>query len=341
MKKMISVVLVCLMTAALLGGCAGSSADAVLDLGQEPMVEERVYPYSDGAVPLDFNAPAEGYMKFIAYDATEYTLAPDDICRLFVQAGEGDTIEITDGMTQAVAVKKGTNRMTFTAQAVMPTAVSLSWVYVPAGDTAAMKPDELGMLGTAVAEDGKAVFALTVEKTGLYDLFATEACTYEWDCRFRITDSNGTAVTGDVVIHGSEWSSRKVFLQPGDYTVTVEGLQAIGLCRAMQGTVYDVPVVTDAEPHTLPVTLGFNAGMEGVRTVTLPATDKDVEIAFAADGAGSYYDSVQGAEVKITGPAGVVYEEYVEDASTIAVQAHDKDYTMTVTTNDSCVVTLK
>lgn len=347
-KAFVLMLLATLLVCGLFVGCS-SPADIAesIDLADTPVKESFTVELKNGgrSAIIVFDVPKDGFFKLIAFDSTEYDIYPDEICRIFAELPSG-RIEITDGMTESVAVKAGRLKVIFTFKdkSKMMKSLSVGWAY--AADSKVMLiPDKQAV---AVAKNGKAEFSLSLEKPSLIKIRPAEACVFDTDCGFYITDSKGQKATNDIFIHATEWSYSRLFLDAGEYTVTVNRLSGIGVCSVEVYESFDSISTSQSEGLTVPATLGFNSLIDGQRSLSFSADGKDKYLRFEAEGSGTFYDSEQEVALAIFGPDGnevnLSSDEYDADNGSFAgamrldISKWQGNYSIMLTTNDSCVV---
>lgn len=353
MKRFVALFSAALILCSLLSGCSDDPLGTVFvsyshSLADEPVVNEKIFELEGNAnaIRIDFEVPEAGYIKMNGYDMTNYKEWPDEEPTAFVDFIDKDgkalfeDVEISYGYVDKYLLDAGkvTAEITFKNASSQMNRVALSWAFAPENtETAELTLDEAS---AAVAdENGTARFSLVTDSHGVYNVSASEACVDEWDCSFRIENENGENVSGDLSIHGTEWTSRVVFLPKGTYTVIVSEIESVASCTVQKfGDGEDV-ILEDEENLTVPVTFGFTLLNCGERKAKFTADGSATSLYIVTGGSETYYDSTHTTDVRITDSDGnVVFEETCEDIHNVDISEYSGEYTITIIPNGSCVV---
>lgn len=354
MKKLFVFLNIALLLCCMMSGCSDYGNDTPdtysFSFAEIPTADEKVFELTDAdTLSISFEIPETGYIKMVGYDSTEYTDWPDEIAEIYVdfkdESGNAlyEKVRITEGYTEKYSFEAGkiTADISVENQPAKMDRIALSWAFA-ADNYEPVAVDYETKSAASADENGVARFSLNVEKDSLVRIFPAEACIYESDCSFYVENSSGERVTGDMSIHGTEWTSRLVFLTKGDYIIAVSGIEAVASCKARVEKAYNDIQLADAEGLSVPVTFGFNALNSGERTAAFTADGTSKYLVIKAEGANTFYDSVQTIDVVITDADGnVVIESYGEndfDETRFDISEFSGEYTVTVSTSDSCVV---
>lgn len=355
MKKLSVFLCVALLLCCMMSGCSDKNLEAMssysFSLAEVPVADAKSLELSDtGVISINFDVPEKGFIKMIAYDNTEYMVWPDEIAELYADFKDEngkilyDNIRISDGYFEKYSFEAGmvTVDITIENKPAKMECIALSWAF--AADNYEPVAVDYETKSVAVAdENGIARFSFTVENDSLVRIFPAEACIFESDCSFYVETKDGERVTGDMSIHGTEWSSRLAFLTKGDYVAVVSGIEAVAECRVREEKSYNDIQLADAEGLTVPVTFGFNALNSGERTATFTA-DGSKYLAVTAIGANTYYDSVQTYSIVITDAEGNVViesgDENDTDETRFDISEFSGEYIVTVSASD-CVIEIK
>lgn len=354
MKKISVFLCVVLLLCCMMSGCSdyGSGAPDTysFSLVEIPVADEKSFELSDtGTISINFEVPETGFIKMIAYDSTEYIDWPDEIAELYADFKDEsgnilyENIRISEGYTEKYSFEAGkiTVDITIENQPVKMERIALSWAFA-ADNYEPVAVDYETKSAASADENGVARFSLTVENDSLVRIFPAEACIYESDCSFYVETKDGERVTGDMSIHGTEWTSRLAFLTKGDYVIAVSGIEAVASCKVREEKAYSDIQLADAEGLSVPVAFGFNALNSGDRTASFVADGTSKYLAVTAIGSNTYYDSVQSIGITITDADGNVvaetYDENDTDETRFDISEFSGEYTVTVSASDSCVV---
>lgn len=353
MKNLSVFLILTLLMGIMLSGCGGNENTVnSFSLAETPVADEKSFKLSEsGTVSIDFEVPETGLIKMVAYDSTEYVEWPDEIAEIYVDFKDEsgkiiyEKIRITDGYTDKYSLDSGkiTADITVKNQPVRMERIALSWAFA-ADKHEPVSVDYETKAAAPADKNGVARFAFSVDKPSLVRIFPSEACIYESDCSFYIENSNGEKITGDISIHGTEWSSRLVFLTEGDYVIAVSGIEAVASCKVREEKAYSDIQLTDAESLSVPVTFGFDALSSGERKAKFTA-DGSKYLAVETLGVNTFYDSVHTVYVEITDADGNIVaqsdeEECISDETRIDISSLSGEYTVTVSASGPCVAAL-
>lgn len=315
------------------------SVDYSFSLKTMPVVSEMPFN-STGKKPIyiEYEALSDGIFKLLAYDdssdgATLYVDIQDKNKKTLAKG-----IEISGENGADFEVEKGSIIVkVYTKQAPADmNEISLYWAFAD-NNNAACKLS-LGVPSATRVKSGNANFTFSLDENSLISVTPLEACTYETDCDFYIKDASGEKVTDDIMIHGTEWISRKVFLPKGDYTVVVTGLRKVAACSIKAEKVYKDIILSSETVGELPVVFGYTSKNKGERKVKFNADGMDA-IVVKPDGVNTYYDCEQAVEVKLLDGTGTaVITETCEGETNIDVSKLNGEYTLIVTADETCVV---
>lgn len=355
MKKYIVLLSVILIITAAFTGCSDKNSKPVFasysySLAETPVITDKVFRFDEktNSIELEFEVPEAGYIKMSGYDSTDYKEWPEDEVLTFVDFRDSNgkilykDIEITYGYADKYLFKAGkiTAEITFKNATKEMDQATVSWAFAPEKADAVKIADGKG--GAAVAdENGVARFTFVAESAGVYNITPTEACISEYDCTFRIENENGENLSGELMIHGTEWISRVVFLPEGSYTVVVSEISAIASCLVKQIGSGENIVFEDKEGLTVPVTFGFTLLNCSERHAKFTADGTAKSLYVVTGGSETYYDSYHSVDVVITDQTGkVVLEETCENLHNIDISEFSGEYTITLIPNGTCVVEL-
>lgn len=339
-------VLILSLMMGMLNGCANGTVEGTVSLAKEPVAEEKIFEMAGtDTLELAFTLPEAGGLKLLIYDATDYEEEPEEYpegtLSFYDEEGEVlyEGLPVTDGYIDRCSFEAGevTARIIFSGETEKLGAVAVSWAYAPERKTpTALKSGETT---TAMADTkGKAVFTAEIESAGLYTLSPAEACIYESDCYFTVKDETGKAVTERLMIHGTEWNSRTVFLPKGTYTVEVEGVQTVVTCKLEMKE----PIDLESDGVVLiPGALGFTTPGQSTLSATFTTYRDKTTLTATADGIGTYYDSEQPFTLQVLDSAGkTVVKEECEGSGSWEIGKLNGDYTVHVTSNGGSLVKL-
>lgn len=351
MKKLLAVFIAVLILCGAMSGCNGEiAADYTYSFDGNTFARETVFDLNaSGNVVFRFELPEKGAIKMVAYDATDYEIWPDEIPGIFVdfKNENGKTlfenVQIDSGYISKYIFEKGSvfAEIKIENKPEKMKKLAVSWAY--AVDNLEPAYLELENETAAVAdENGVARFSLYVDKPSLVRVYPAEACIYESDCSFYIETANGERATGDLSIHGTEWSSRLAFLDKGEYVIVVSGIDAVASCKVKAEKTYTAIQLDDADGMTVPVAFGLNNLNSGERNVKFVADGSEKYFVVETKGSGTFYDSVHCVEVVITDESGKVVaqsdEEYISDETVIDISGLKGEYTATLSASGTCVM---
>ncbi len=351
MKRIIALFSVILILCTGFAGCSGKKPDYVyhsVSLAETPVANEKVFDLTGNksTIKIDFDLPEAGYIKMLGYDSSDYVEWPEEEILLFVDFKDKDgnvlynDVEITNGYVDKYLFDAGKviAEITFKNAPKNMTQTTLSWAFAAQRS----EPVELTVGKDAAAsadENGIAKFSLVTDSNGVYKVASSEACIYESDCTFRIENENGENVSGDLMIHGTEWTSRTVFLPAGKYTVIVSEISTVASCKAEKIGSGENVILEDMPNLTVPVTFGFTLLNSGERSAKFTADGSAKSLYVVTGGSETYYDSVHTVDAVITDSNGnVVFEETCEDIYKIDISQYKGEYTITLTPNGTCVI---
>ena len=350
--------------------CGQKPADEIIDeIPKEPQVDVTIaedktsFEYiEDGktysvvdktSIEIPFELTEAGYFKFLAYDASdyeEYTDAYWDNMPRFEltfydqnNTAIYESIDITEGTEESYYFDVGTVEavITFQGEVAKMTDVFVSWVFAPERE----EPVILHVNEKAAAiggEDHIAEFAIHIDQDGLYKIYSSEACMFDMDTYFIIHDAEGNAMTGELLVHETEWGSRRAFLPEGDYTIAVQDYISMATCKVELEETYANIIKEEFTNLSLPATLGFTPST--LTTVEIPVnldgSMTELEIDFI--GSNTYYDSEQYFDIYIKDVSGnVIYEEVdVEGRGFWDMSEYQGDFILEVVPQESGVMNI-
>lgn len=354
MKKIFAFLLAAVLLCCSMSGCSDYGSDVPdtysFSFAETPVADEKFFELTDSdTLSLNFELPEAGYIKMIAYDSTEYIEWPEELAEIYVDFKDEkgniiyEKVRITDGYVEKYLFESGKviADISVENQPVKMERIALSWAFA-ADNYEPVVVDYETKSAAPADKNGIARFKLSVEKDSLVRIFPSEACIYESDCSFYVENANGEKVTGDISIHGTEWTSRLVFLTKGDYVIVVSEIEAAASCKVKEEKTYSNIQLADAEGLSVPVTFGFNMLNSGERTAKFTA-DGSKYLAVETLGTNTFYDSVHTVYVEITDTKGNVVarsdeEECISDETRIDISSLSGEYFVTISTNGSCVV---
>ena len=358
MKKTTALLTALLLICCLFTGCNSSTYENIqnspVSLADNPVEGEKSFEISKrGTATVVFDVPETGFIKLIAFDSTDYVEWPDETPDIYVdfKSESGKTIykniRISDGFTEKYKFDAGkvTAKITVKNRPAEMKTLNLSWAYATDNYEPVEIDYEANPVSAATAdENGISRFSLYVSKASLIRIAPTEACIYDGNCSFYVETAEGEKVTGDLSIVGTEWASRLVFLDEGEYIIVVSGIQSVASCRVAIEKTYTAICLDDADGMTVPVIFGLNALNNGERRVKFTADSSPKYLVFETKGEGTFYDSVHCINVVITDANGNIVartdeeEDGVSDETRIDISALSGEYTATVSTGGSCVI---
>lgn len=362
MKKSLAALMVAVLSVILLlSGCsAEKTADYIIDLSQTPVSTDYNMPDIEikETFRVDFIVPEAGYIKLLSYDCTEYEEWPEilpEAYATFVDENGNELypeMPVFGGYTEKYLFEAGKITAIITYKNFLEDmdSISLVWAFAPDNDEPVTVELNSDIPAAArINNKGEAKFRFTAKENAMYYFTVAEACVFESDCLFYIENSSGEKITGDLMIHGTEWSTRWAFLPKGDYTVTVFDIGAVASCKIGTERIYDNIVLQPEENLSLPVDFGFGAFNSSERTVNFTSDGSAKKLIVKAVGTNTYYDYEQGYTLKITDNNGniVLYNEddvisdyYYEGEHRFDLTGYNGEYTVTVSSNDACVVSI-
>ena len=350
MKKVLLLSVIALLMCSVLSGCAGLTggfADYSYSLNEQPVVNDLILELNgEKGVRINFELDKPGFIKLVTYDCTEYEIYPDEICESYVTFKDKNNkvlykdIDVYNGYLDKLRFDAGDviAEITFKNMPEDMAQIAVTWAY--AEDTDAVVTAKIDEYAVAATNDNKqSKYKFSLDKDSLIRVMCAEAGLFESDCKFHISDADGNKVTGDLSIHGTEWTSRLVFLPKGDYFLTVEELEAVALCKISLEETYDNIVLDDKDGLSVPVTLGFTSGQTAQRTVSFTCTKDDKYLNVEAIGTGTFYDSEQSVGVVIKDSKGkIVLEEFLDFPGYLDISQLSGTYTVCVEAQGNCVV---
>lgn len=355
MKKIPIILTVILLIGCMFAGCTDYREDNIphssFSLADNPVTEARPFELSkNGTVTVAFDVPETGYIKLNAFDCTDYTEWPDEIPDIYVdfKNENGKTIykniRISDGYVEKYKFDAGKVIAKITAEnrPAKMKKLSLSWAYA-ADNYEPVEIDYETISAAAADKNGTARFKLYVDKASLVRISPAEACVYDSDCSFYVETADGEKVTGDLSIHGTEWGSRLVFLDKGEYVLVVNEIKAVASCIVAIEKSYTAIQLDDTDGMTVPVIFGLNALNNGERTVRFTADGSQEYLVINTRGDGTFYESIHYVDVVITDESGNIVaqsdeEDCVSDETRIDISGLRGEYTATLSTGGSCVI---
>lgn len=353
MKKVSVLLTVLLFISCLFVGCSdnGNIPHSSFSLADTPIEGEKLFDLSkSGTVTIEFDVPETGYIKLVAYDGTDYIEWPDEIPDIYVdfKTESGKTlyrnISISDGYYDKYKFEAGKviAKISVKNRPAEMEKLCLSWAYATYNN----EPVDIDYetdFAAAADKNGTARFRLYVDKASLIKISPAEACVYDSDCSFHVETADGEKVSGDLSIHGTEWASRLVFLDRGEYIIVVNGIKAVASCKAVVEKSYTAIQLDDTKGMTVPVVFGLNALNNGERTVKLTADSSPKYLVIETRGEGTFYDSVHYVDTVITDASGNIVaqsdeEDCVSDETRIDISDLNGEYTVTLSTGGSCAI---
>lgn len=304
-----------------------------------PVVNEMDFEFT-GKKPLviEYEAKSSGTYKILGYDDSS---AGATLLVNIMDQGQNKLIK-----NAKISGENGTevniNAGTFYVEIFVEKApkdmgvISLSWAYAEGGVSACKLLPNIP--SATRVNNGEAVFNFSLSRASLISVSPAEACTYETDCNFYIKNPSGEKVTDSIMIHGTEWISRKVLLPKGNYTLVVTDLKSLAVCDIKIENSYDDVLFSNKTTSELPTVLGYTAVNKGERVVKFNADEID-GLLIRADGEGTYYDCEQTAEIKIIDTNGnTVKTETCEGELDIDTSELVGECLLIITADGSCVV---
>ncbi len=206
---------------------------------------------------------------------------------------------------------------------------------------------------TAKPQNGEAKFIVKASNDGMYDFTLEKKDAEEWNFKFCILNEENVNVTGEIYIHSTEWVSRSVFLQKGDYTLVVFGdevdkdiVLSIDVVNYFED---NEAVLTQTEEITAPVTLAFNALNREEKEVKISLDGNQSTLSFSAFGTGDYYEYEQQFNLRIVDEQGeevfasfdmAVEENVYEGTYKVDVTGFKGEYTAFISAYDTCTVAI-
>lgn len=347
MKKTVVFIISIIVILFLITSCSSKTGfdEYMISLADEPYVEEREFELKNnsGSLRLVFDLVQPGRVKLLVSDLTDYEVYSDEEPEFFVtfRDGEGNIIyekvSVSYGYTDNYVFGKGqvVAELTTRNKPRKMKNIAVSWAYAPENVTVG-SVDINRPTTVATDKNGVAFFDFYADKDGIYDVGVAEGCYYDGDYNFQIKNKNGKNVTDKIFIHSNEWISRKVFLEKGEYTISVDTVFSVAVCKVSVIEKYDDVIVKD--DVTLPSIIGFNAIQNGEKKAVFDAGSRDF-INICAVGSETYYDSVQTVDYRIVDSEGtVVNEGCVEENGRIDVSSLEGRHTIIFSSCGSCVV---
>ena len=345
MKRIIGIILSIALIATVFCGCGGNNAQVMLiDLEKQPAMDDKTIAFSNSdALQIDFILAEAGYIKLLAYDNTPYEEYVDytNKSKLVFTDEKGKALceyeDVSGGYVECPRFDKGTvtATITFDKRFKDMTEVCVSWGFAPDTDEAQVVEVGGSITAAKINKSKNALFKFKVNENGLYKINCGELCNFESDCTFKIEDSKGDVIADKISIHETEWYYRKLFLTKGEYIITTSGIEGVARCSVRRQeeqpsniqTLIPEMVIVD----TAPVTFGILKGDE-VINASFTANGRANRLHIYADGASTFYDSVQAYDLVIFDAKGkkVLNEEYCE-TSLWDISDYKGEYTVILT----------
>ena len=314
MKRLVaSILLICLIftLCACESGGSVTVVDETFSLADTPIVEEAAKFFdTNGAetIELNFDVPESGYIKLRAYDASENDNPDYPTATLSFIDGNGkviaDGLYADSGFIKKVKVEKGnlTARLKFSKGYEKMEKVSVMWAFAPDKDEILEVKVDGGPVVARTNDKKEATFKVNIGETGLYKVYMNESCLSEGDCAFYVK-KDGTKLTSELFIHGTEWIWRRLFLTPGEYEIVGCEIDAVAECEVKLEEKADDLQLSDVNDAELPVKVGFVMGETTERTVTFTPNDSGI-LVFEAVGSCTDNDGGQDFAVTVTDSIG-------------------------------------
>ena len=321
MKRLVAIILLfCLIFT--LCSCGKDSSITVIDgtisLTETPIAKEATQFFdTNGAetIELNFDVPESGYIKLRAYDASENDNPDYPTATLSFIGADGkviaDGLYADSGFIKKVKVEKGklTARLKFGKGYEKMEKVSVMWAFAPDNDEIReVKPDGEPVVAR-VNDDKEATFKVNITETGLYKVYMNESCLAEGDCDFYVK-KDGTRLTSNLMIHGTEWIWRRLFLTPGEYEIVGCKIDSVAECEVKTEEKTPDIQLNDIMNAELPVRVGFVMGETAERTVTFTPNDSGLLVIEAV---GSCTDNDGGQDFAVTVTDSTGYSETDEE----------------------------
>lgn len=321
MKKLIATLIIFSLFLTL-SSCGKLSSITVIDetisLADTPIAKEATKFFdTNGAetIELNFDVAESGYIKLRAYDASENDNPDYPTATLSFIGADGkviaDGLYADSGFIKKVKVEKGklTARLKFGKGYEKMEKVSVMWAFAPDNDEIReVKPDGEPVVAR-VNDKKEATFKVNIAETGLYKVYMNESCLTEGDCKFYVK-KDGAELTGKLMIHGTEWIWRRLFLTPGEYEIVGCEIDAVAECEVKLEEKADNVQLDDVTDAELPVRVGFVMGETAERTVTFTPNDSGLLVIEAV---GSCTDNDGGQDFAVTVTDSTGYSETDEE----------------------------
>ena len=284
MKKVIAILLLICVIFTLCACNGGNSATVIentFSLADTPIVEEAAKFFdTNGAetIELNFDVPESGYIKLRAYDASENDNPDYPTATLSFIDGNGkviaDGLYADSGFIKKVKVEKGklTARLKFSKGYEKMEKISVMWAFAPDNDQVREVKVDGGPVVARTNDKKEATFKVNIAETGLYKIYMNESCLSEGDCDFYVK-KDGAKLTSKLMIHGTEWIWRRLFLTPGEYEIVGCEIDAVAECEVKLEEKADDVQLNDVKDAELPVKVGFVMGETTERTITFTPND--------------------------------------------------------------------
>lgn len=320
-----------------------------------PYVNEQLFHVEDSeALVIPFELTEAGYFKFIAYDATEYEVYTDaywdnmpEFQLSFYDETEQllyENINITDGCDDAYFVDsaKITAKITYSGSVENLSDIMVSWAFAPKEADPVLAPLNLKVAAKS-DETQTARFSFKASENALYRFSCFEACLWENDCYFTITNVDGTVEADNLFMHGTEWNSRLAFLLEGEYIITVNEVPYMATCLVTLEESYDSIVTSDFGSLELPATLGFTTKTISPCEIHFTADGSNENLSITTAGINSYYDYQQSYDLVIKESTGniILSEESVEGDSVWDISEYSGEYIITITPYENGIMKIE
>ncbi|MBR3969220.1 MAG: hypothetical protein IKJ93_06500 [Clostridia bacterium] len=293
-----------------------------VDLDTTPVATDKIYK-CDGKLTINFQLSQSGYFSLLAYDATDYVddIEEYPIPKVTFYDGKGKVlykdVSIENGFMKKHLFKKGTltAEITFKGNTKKMKQAGLYWAF-GADSEKAVALKEGKSFATKAGRDGESRFTFEAKQSGLYRFTCAEGAVWESDCSFEVINAKKKSVAGSLMIHGTEWTSRSVFLQKGSYDVVVSGIQKVATCKVELTDSVKKLTIAGSDTAKAPTTIGFSNELPQSQKATFEVKNK-TKLWVNASGSNAYYDSEQPFTMVVTDESGKIIAE--EDAEGFAV----------------------
>lgn len=293
-----------------------------VDLDTTPVATDKIYK-CDGKLTIKFQLSQSGYFSLLAYDATDYV---DDIeeyptPRVTFYDEKGKVlykdVSIENGFMERRLFKKGTltAEITFKGNTKKIKKAGLYWAF-GADSEKAVALKEGKRVAAKADRDGKSHFIFEAKQAGLYSFTCAEGAIWESDCSFEVINAKKKSVSGSLMIHGTEWTSRSVFLQKGSYDIVVSEIQKVATCKVELTDSVKKLTIAGSNTAKVPTTIGFSNELPQSQKATFEVKNK-TKLWVNASGSNTYYDSEQPFTMVVKDESGKIIAE--EEAEGFAV----------------------